>query len=244
MVRPTPRPRRARDRRDRRTGGAGDGPLHLGHGLGAPALVEATLGIPFDRPIARLREFLTVLRSLFETGTAEVRGEVLTAVASAPVTLAGAERPVPILVAAMGPQALKVTGEPADGTPPFLAGPRALGEHIVPAITTAAERAGRPAPRIVAAVPAVVTDRVEEVRETAAEQAAFSDTIPSYQRAIAPSGASRAADLVTVGDEKALEATVRSYLDAGATEVILTRTDLAGEDDRRRTWQALGALDS
>ncbi|WP_245668523.1 hypothetical protein [Nocardia xishanensis] len=35
--------------------------------------------------------------------------------------VAGAS-PVPVLVAAMGPQALRVTGELADGTLPFLVG--------------------------------------------------------------------------------------------------------------------------
>ncbi|MFC5747125.1 TIGR03564 family F420-dependent LLM class oxidoreductase [Actinomadura rugatobispora] len=218
------------------------GNLHLGLGLGAPAFVESSLGLPYDRPIARLRDFLTILRSIFETGTADVHGEILTAAPPMPAALPGAEPPVPLLVAAMGPQALRATGELADGTLPFLAGPRALGEHIVPAVTAAAESAGRPAPRIVAAVPAVVTDRVDATRETAAAQTAFYDSIPSYQRVIELSGASRAAELVTVGDEKALAAAVQSYRDAGATEVVVTQTDIAGEPDRRRTWQALGAL--
>ncbi|MCW2936209.1 MAG: Oxidoreductase [Actinomycetia bacterium] len=33
---------------------------------------------------------------------------------------------VPLLVAAMGPQALRAAGELADGTLPYLAGPRSL----------------------------------------------------------------------------------------------------------------------
>ncbi|MEV0067454.1 hypothetical protein [Amycolatopsis sp. NPDC050768] len=57
----------------------------------------------------------------------------------------------------MGPEALRVTGELADGTLPYLAAPRVLGEHIVPAITKAADEAGRPAPRIVAFVAGTVT---------------------------------------------------------------------------------------
>ncbi|MFF3661120.1 LLM class oxidoreductase [Streptomyces olivochromogenes] len=107
----------------------------------------------------------------------------------------GTEGGVPLLVAAMRPQALPAADELADGILPCLAGPRALSEHIVPALTAAAKAAGRPAPRIVA-----------------------------------------------IGDEKTVAAEVRRYRDAGATEVVFSGTETAGEADRRRTWTLLGEL--
>ncbi|HVT70584.1 MAG TPA: LLM class flavin-dependent oxidoreductase [Trebonia sp.] len=55
-------------------------------------------------------------------------------------------------------------------------------------------------------------------------------------------GASRTADLVTLGDEQTIAETVRSYFDAGATEVIFTQTNLLGTEARLRTWQLLGEL--
>ncbi|GAA1562353.1 hypothetical protein GCM10009678_51670 [Actinomadura kijaniata] len=143
---------------------AAHGRFRLGLGLGAKELVEPAFGVPYERPITRLREFLTALRSLLDTGTADFRGETLTAAPPMPAAVAGAEPPVPVLVAAMAPQALGVAGELADGTLPFLAGPRALGEHIVPRITAAAERAGRPAPRVVALVAGVVTGEADRLR--------------------------------------------------------------------------------
>jgi hypothetical protein len=45
--------------------------------------------------------------------------------------------PIPVYVAAMDPKALQVTGELADGTLPYLAGPRTIGEFFVPEITKA-----------------------------------------------------------------------------------------------------------
>lgn len=92
---------------------------------------------------------------------------------------------MPLLVAAMGPQALRVSGELADGILPYLAGPRALAEHIVPAVTAAARNAGRPAPRIVALVHGVVTSDPDAARAAATEQLAFYEQIPSYARAVA-----------------------------------------------------------
>ncbi|MFE5543916.1 TIGR03564 family F420-dependent LLM class oxidoreductase [Streptomyces sp. NPDC056534] len=220
------------------------GRYHLGLALGTRHLTETGFGIPYQRPIGLLREFLTALRPLLETGSADFHGERLTATTPYSAAVPGARPTVPVLVAAMGPQALRVSGELADGILPFLAGPRALAEHIVPAVTAAAAAAGRPAPRIVALVPGVVTATagVAAVREKAAEALALYERIPSYQRAIEASGAARAAEIAVIGDEETVAAEVRRYRDAGATEVVFTATELNGEDDRVRTWRLLGEL--
>ncbi|MFE6224856.1 TIGR03564 family F420-dependent LLM class oxidoreductase [Streptomyces sp. NPDC057854] len=218
------------------------GRYHLGLALGTRHLTESAFGLPYERPIGLLREFLTALRPLLDSGEADFHGELLTATTPYPATVPGARPPVPVLVAAMGPQALRVSGELADGILPFLAGPRALAEHIVPAVTAAATAAGRPAPRVVALVPAVVTDDPDGVRRRAAEALALYERIPSYRRVLDLSGAGRAADLAVLGDEETVAAEVRRYYEAGATEVVVTATDLGGEDARRRTWKLLGGL--
>ena len=218
------------------------GRYHLGLALGTKHLTETGFGIPHERPIARLREFLTALRPLLETGSADFHGELLTATTPLPASVPGAEPPVPVLVAAMAPQALRVSGELADGILPLLAGPRALAEHIVPAVTAAAEAAGRPAPRIVAFVPGAVAADPGAVRRTFAESLAFYERFPSYQRVIALSGADRAADVAAIGDEETVAAEIGRYREAGATEVVFTATDLVGDEDRRRTWKLLGEL--
>lgn len=182
------------------------------------------------------------MRQIVADGRADFHGEILTAASPMPVTVAGARPPVPLLVAAMGPQALRATGELADGTLPLFASPKVLEEHIVPALTRAAEQAGRPAPRVVASVAGVVTDDVDAAGEAAIAQTVFNDRIPSYQRVIALSGAQRAAELVVIGDEYTVAAAVQRYFDAGATEVVLTHTQLVGEPGRLRTWKLLGEL--
>ncbi|MGW0252042.1 TIGR03564 family F420-dependent LLM class oxidoreductase [Nocardia goodfellowii] len=213
------------------------GRYHLGLALGS-SLVAGAFGTPFDRPVARLREFLTALRELLDTGTADFHGEFLTATPPLPTALAGAQPRIPVLVAAMGPQALRVTGELADGILPYLAGPRTLGEQIVPALT----RAATTAPRVVAFVPAVVTSDIEGARAEAVEQLAFYEQVPSYRRVIELEGAQRAADLAIIGDEETVAAGIQRYYDAGATEIVLTATDLAGAEDQQRTWKLLGEL--
>ncbi|WP_432854442.1 TIGR03564 family F420-dependent LLM class oxidoreductase [Amycolatopsis sp. CA-161197] len=218
------------------------GHFHLGLALGARFIVEKTFGLPFERPVALLREFLTSLRALLDTGTADFHGDRLTVAPILPVTVPGAQPTVPVLVAAMGPKALRVTGELADGTLPYLASPRVLGEHIVPAIAQAADEAGRPAPRIVAFVAGTVTANAGDVREKALRDMAFYDQIPSYQRVVSLAGARHAGELAVIGDESAIAAAVRSYFDAGATEVVFTQTDLGGPEDQARTFEVLGGL--
>lgn len=224
------------------TQAATHGRYTLGLALGTRAVTETAFGLPYERPVARLREFLTALRPLLDGGTAEFRGDLLTAVTPVPAAVTGATPPVPVLVAAMGPQALRVAGELADGTLPLFVTPKVLAEHIIPVITGAAGRAGRPAPRIAVFIPGVVTRDVDAAREAAAAATAFYDRVPSYQRVTKLAGASRVADLVTIGDEAAVAAAVRSYFDAGATQVMFTQTNLLGEQTRLRTWRLLGEL--
>ncbi|AYF78109.1 TIGR03564 family F420-dependent LLM class oxidoreductase [Nocardia yunnanensis] len=213
------------------------GRYHLGLALGS-ALVAGAFGAPFERPIARLREFLTAIGQLLDEGTADFHGELLTVTPPLPTALPGAQPRIPVLVAAMGPQALRVTGELADGTLPYLAGPKTLSAHIVPDLT----RSSSGTPRVVAFVPAVVTADVERVRAAAVDSLAFYEQVPSYRRVLELEGATRAAELAVIGDEETVAAAVHRYYEAGATEVVLTSTDLGSPEDERRTWALAGQI--
>lgn len=165
-----------------------------------------------------------MLRSIFDDGAVDFHGDEFTAKPEWPVSVAGGT-PIPVYVAAMGPKALQVTGELADGTLPYLAGPRTIDEFIVPTINKAAADAGRPVPKTIAMVPALVTDDGEAGRALAAETLAFYATIPSYQKVIEREGLDSIADLAAVGDAETVRKHLRRYLDAGATEVVLSPLD-------------------
>ncbi|KDN17296.1 TIGR03564 family F420-dependent LLM class oxidoreductase [Amycolatopsis rifamycinica] len=217
------------------------GRFTLGLGLGVRSLLEPAFGFEYPPPITSLRESLTVLRDLLDGRRPEFDGETLTARPPLPTAVPGGGD-VPVVVAAMGPQALRVAGELADGTLPFLAGPRALAEHVVPTVTKAAAGAGRPEPRVIAAVPAVVTDDPETVRQIAAVHLGYYGDIPSYRRILDAEGATHAADLALIGDERTVEAGLRRYFDAGATEVVLIQAGMRSARERLRTWQLAGAM--
>ncbi|CAN5395383.1 LLM class F420-dependent oxidoreductase [soil metagenome] len=200
---------------------ASHGNFSLGLGLGAPAIESQAFGVSWDKPIRRLREYLTVLRSVLYDGEANFHGQEVTASPEWPVDVPGGA-PLPVYVAAMGPQALRVTGELADGTLPYLAGPRTVGDFIVPTIAKAAAAAGRPAPRIIAIVPVVVDDDADAARALAAEELAFYATVPSYQAVIEREGVGGVAELAVVGTAETVSRQLLAYRDAGATDIVLT----------------------
>jgi F420-dependent oxidoreductase-like protein len=208
------------------------GRFTLGIGLGSKGFLGPVYGIDYPPPIRHLREYLTVLKQVFAGEAVDFEGETVTAKAPGPSTVGG---DVPIIVAAMGPQALKVTAELADGTLPFLAGPRALSELIVPTM------AGK---RIIAAVPAVVTNEPDEVRKKAVEQMSFYGQIPSYRRILDAEGVGHAADLAIIGDEKTVLDGLQRYYDAGATDVLVSQTGIRSSEERRRTWEVVSSFGS
>src|SRR3954454_16170292 len=200
---------------------AAHGNFSLGLGLGAHEPERQAFGTSWPNTITRLREHLTVLRSIFDTGVVNFTGNEISAQPGWPVRVAGGT-PVPVYVAAMGPKALQVTGELADGTLPYLAGPRTIAEFIEPAISKSAADAGRRKPRIIAQVPAILSDNVDAARNFAAEQLSFYAAIPSYQKVIAREGVAIAADLAAVGSPESVRRQLQSYLNAGATDVVLS----------------------
>ncbi|ETB02796.1 F420-dependent oxidoreductase [Mycobacterium avium subsp. paratuberculosis 10-5864] len=220
---------------------AAHGNFSLGLGLGAADLERRTFGTEWPNTITRLREHLTILGSVFHSGAVDFHGSELSAAPSFPVRVPGGT-PIPVYVAAMGPKALQVTGELADGTLPYLAGPRTIEEFIVPRITKAAAEAGRPAPRIIAAVPVLLSDDVEGARAAAAQQLSFYETIPSYRNVIAREGLSNAVELATIGPEESVLRQVRRYFDAGATDVVLSPLDRSASVDREALWRLTAAL--
>ncbi|AFP42020.1 LLM class F420-dependent oxidoreductase [Mycolicibacterium smegmatis] len=219
---------------------AAHGNFTLGLGLGARVIEHYAFGIDRTNTVNRLHEYLQVLRGAFERGDANFRGAEYSIELQWPVQVAGGT-PIPIYVAAMGPKALRITGEYADGTLPYLAGPRTLSEFIVPTINDAAEAAGRPQPRVTAMVPVVLSDDAETARRTAAEQLAFYATIPSYQKVIAREGISDLTELAALGSPDQVREKLQSYLDAGATDVVLSPLQVE-QNDLEELWAVAASL--
>src|SRR6478736_2112166 len=138
------------------------GRLTLGLGLSHRAVTERVWGVPWDRPIRRMSEYLDGLLPLLDGRKADAAGETVTTRGSLRIA---APRP-DVYIAALGPQMLRLAGRRTRGTVTWMTGPRTLAEHVGPTLRDAAEEAGRPreAVRVVASLPVSVTDQVDRAR--------------------------------------------------------------------------------
>jgi F420-dependent oxidoreductase-like protein len=216
------------------------GRLRLGLGVSHREIVEDRLGYSFERPARHLREYLEVLNGLFENAEVDFHGAATVAdTRGFPGHVPGSTRP-DVLIAALGPAMLRVTGELADGTITWLAGPRTLAEHIVPILTKAAE--GRARPKVIASLPVCVTNRPDDVLERARAHLAMYDQFAAYTAVLKREGADRAGDVAIVGDEAHVEKAINGLRDAGATEFIGNAWGFTTEEEHDRTVALLGSL--
>jgi alkanesulfonate monooxygenase SsuD/methylene tetrahydromethanopterin reductase-like flavin-dependent oxidoreductase (luciferase family) len=144
---------------------------------------------------------------------------------------------------------LRLAGERTDGTILWMADERAIASHVAPRITRAAEAAGRPAPRIVAGVP-VCLCRDDEVDVAVARTnriLAEAEVSPNYQRLLDAGDARQVGDLLAAGDESSVEKRLRSFVDAGATDISVRVVPIGEDRDERlssmqRTREFLSSL--
>jgi alkanesulfonate monooxygenase SsuD/methylene tetrahydromethanopterin reductase-like flavin-dependent oxidoreductase (luciferase family) len=112
---------------------------------------------------------------------------------------------------------VRVAGALADGVVTWLAGPRTLGEHIVPALREAARE--RPEPRVVAGVPVAVVDDPAEGHAAAQPRFGGYGNLENYRRQLDREGVDSVAELAVVGDEPAVCEQLRHYAEEGMTEL-------------------------
>jgi len=197
------------------TQAASGGRFALGIGLSHQLVIEDMMGLSYAKPARHMREYLSVLAPLLRGENASFQGEEYRV--NATLDVPGAT-PVPLLVAALGEQMLRITGRTADGTILWMTGPRTIENHIGPRIRAAAVEAGRDAPRIVAGFPMVVTNDPDTVRERVGKALTMYGTLPSYRAMLDREGADGPADIALVGDEKALDQELDRLRDIGVTD--------------------------
>src|SRR5215510_9715608 len=111
---------------------AGGGRVLVGLGLSGPQVVEGWHGQPYDKPVARLREYVNILRQIWAREKPVVlegkayqvpyRGADATGLGK-PLKSILHGRQLPIYVAAIGPQSVRQAAEIADGWLPIFWSP-------------------------------------------------------------------------------------------------------------------------
>jgi F420-dependent oxidoreductase-like protein len=224
------------------------GRLRLGIGPSHQVSIEPTFGIPFERPLEHLREYLTILKALLNDGKVQFEGKRLTARAQ----LAGPTG-VTVMASALRPNGFKVCGELADGAISWVCPLPYLRDVAVPALKAGAAKAGRPAPPLVAHVPVVVSEDLDAVREGARKQIGFYPRVPYYSQMFQDAGFPEAKEgqlsdrmidsLVVHGSADQVKARLRGLPAFGASELLampILPPDDAGA--LTRTLKTLGEL--
>jgi F420-dependent oxidoreductase-like protein len=210
-----------------------EGRLTLGIGPSHKVVIEDMFGYGFGKPVRHTREYLSVLLPLLDKRQVSFAGETVRA--SIGLTTPAPGR-VPVLLAALGTQMLRLAGEHVDGTVLWMTGPATIRDHIVPTITAAASAAGRPAPRIVCVLPVCVTAEPDTARERAARVFAVYGDLPSYRAMLDREGAAGPADVAIVGDEGTVGAHIAALAEVGVTDFVAGEYTGGADGTRTRAF--------
>ena len=210
----------------------------LGIGVSHRPIVEGWHGQTIDKPVTEMREYAGIVRSI-------LRGEPVGETEKWKTAFAlgiGPFPDLPIYVAALSPNMLRLAGEIADGVILWLCNPNYIRDVVVPAVAEGRERAGLDLDgfEIVAAVPGACTDDPGEALgaqrhdlipyfglpfyRAMLERSGFGHDIAAYDAAGGEPEKMAAAisdgflDLLcAVGDREAVQAGLERYREAGAT---------------------------
>lgn len=220
------------------TQAATSGRLNLGIGLAHKPVVEGMFGMSYDKPARYMREFLEILNPVLRGEPSSFSGDLLTGRGS--MIVEEADKPVKLFVAALGPVMLDICGKNADGTVTWMTGKKTIESHILPTMSKAASKAGKPSPRVVAGFPICLTNDVDGTKELISKSLTVYGQLASYRAMLDLEGAAGPADIAVVGDEAAVDAELKRIAAAGVTDfnaAIIANND----EDRQRTMDYLAS---
>ena len=125
-----------------------NGRFMMGLGSSGPQVAEGWHGQPFAKQIQRTREYIEILRKMFDREYVEYDGEIyklpLPDGLGKPLKLMlpPIQERIPIFLAAIGPKNTQLAGELCDGWLPYLYGPE-HADYLNENLKIGAERAGR-----------------------------------------------------------------------------------------------------
>lgn len=217
------------------------GRFSLGLGASTAQLTEGLHDVPFARPLARMRQTLVQVRAL-------LRGERV------PLTVTSGARAlklnvppvaeVPLQLAALGDESIRLAGELADAWLPFLYPWSCLADGV-DRLREGAARGGHPerVPVIHPAVPTVVAEEPGRAREGAAWFVAFYlvNMGTLYRRSLVRQGFAKEVEAVLAANTPKFTGAVPAEAEALLEQLIVFGTP-AEARQRLARWHAAGAV--
>ncbi|GAB90028.1 LLM class flavin-dependent oxidoreductase [Gordonia rhizosphera] len=213
------------------------GRFELGLGAGSPSLAEGLHGVSFRAPAARLHEFTAEVRGLLagERASMAAPGSRALRLAARP------PEPVPVMLAGLGPRAVRICGELADGWFPFLLPTSGL-DGGMRLLDEGAAVSGRPRPQVCPGIPAAVHEDPDKARAVAAWWVSFYLTKmgPLYARTLRALGFDEAVGVVEAANRDSDTPQVPASAQTLIDELTLTG-DAATATQSLDRWYAAGA---
>jgi F420-dependent oxidoreductase-like protein len=227
------------------------GRLKLGVGPSHRPAIEGTWGLPFNKPLSHLREYVTVLRALLNEGSVDFDGEQL----SAHARIAQPTQ-VRVMISALRTGSFRLSGELTEGGISWMCPLPYIRDVATPAQQDGADAAGRPKPAMIVHTPIVVSEDRDAVRAAARQQFGFYQRMPFYSRMLQAAGYEEAAGgeftdrmadgLIISGSANDVGDRVRSIGEYGVDEMLAALVQLpeGGSEARQRTLELLGEIAS
>ncbi len=223
------------------------GRFRLGVGPGNKAPIERTYGFAFERPLGHLTEYVQIVRAVLREGAVDFTGRHYRA-----QTADNLPVDVPVMISAVRPKSFELAGAYTDGAISWLCPGAYLRDVAVPAVAAGAEKAGQPAPPLIAHVALSLHQDRDEVEGVARERFDSYMRRDPYVEMFRLVGFTEAAErawstpmlksLVVSGDEAEAERRLHELFAFGAGEIMVSVLPAGRDPDasRRRTLQFLG----
>jgi len=140
------------------------GRFRLGIGTGHKKTMNASIGHQFNSPLAQLREYLQILKTLFKKGTVSFNGKFYQAHVEMPSPIN-----VPVMASALGPKSFELCGSEADGAISWLCPWQYLRDVAIPRMEAGAKSVNRLVPPLIAHVPILAGASIEQTRKAMRE---------------------------------------------------------------------------
>jgi len=205
----------------------------LGVGSSGPGVVERWHGIPYKRPLTRVRETVKIARLALSGASTDFQGSFFHVGGFKLAT--GPKHAVPIYIAALGPKMLRLAGEIADGVLLYLCSLQAI-PNTIKQIENGANEAGRSLEKfdVAALLPTVVSENCREAQAAIARAIAYyvGGMGMYYRRIISESGFASEASKIN----EAWQRGDRNGATKEVSERLINSVALAGspEECRRR----------
>lgn len=166
-----------------------DGRFILGLGSSHKVQVEPEHGVPYTKPLTRVRDTVAIVRALLRDGEVEYDGEAIR-IENFDLWFRPPRADMPIYISALFPKMMRLCGEVADGVI-LTRSTLDTAAHIRPLIAEGAEQAGRDPAQVdvTSLLPMAVAETLDAARDIMRPGVAFyAGFFPRYNRLIAEYG--------------------------------------------------------